>query len=135
MKKLNYLLFSINVVLISLIPFQTAFAVDVPLKKGDNPGGTIGTNSVVRSSSLRTMTVNPVTASLNENELVLDFGSSVGVAQITISDANRVTVYQNAVNTSSTSEVVITTDMLDSGNYTLKIIYGTTSLTGRFQLY
>jgi len=118
-----------------MIPFQAAFAIDVPLKKGTNPGGTIGTNSLIRSSSFSTVTVNPVTATLNENELVLDFASSVGTAQITISDTNGTVVYQNAINTNSTTELVIATDMLNSGNYTLKVVYGTTSLIGAFQLY
>ena len=133
-------------IVVSILPFQNVFAVDVPLKPGTpGPGDVPGTSSIVQSyslkttslktSSLKTTSIIPVTASLNGTELSLYFGSPVGVAQITIEDQNGSIVYQDAIDTNSTAELLIATDGWASGNYTVNIAYGKTSLSGTFLLY
>jgi len=132
-------------IVVSIIPFQNVLAVDVPLKPGDTGGGSIGGNALLSSyslkttslktSSLKTTSIIPVTASLNGTELALYFGSPVGVAQITIEDQYGAIVYQDAIDTNSTAELLIATDGWASGNYTVKIAYGKTSLSGTFLLY
>jgi len=141
MKKLNSLLFSIFMIAVSILPLQNVFAVDVPLKPGipgpgDVPqGGYALKTTSLKTTSLKTTFIIPVTASLNGTELALYFGSPVGVAQITIEDQYGAIVYQDAINTNSTSELLIATDGWASGNYTVNIAYGTSSLSGTFLLY
>ena len=74
----------------------------------------------------------PVSAELNDTELSVYFDAFVGNAVITIYDADNNIVSQEVVDTYSTSEVFIPTDTWTSGNYTIKITYGTTILLGSF---
>ena len=132
-------------IVVSILPFQNVLAVDVPLQPGDTGGGSVGPNPKITSyslmstslktTSLKTVTTIPVTASLNGTELALYFSSPVGVAQITIEDQNGSIVYQDAIDTNSTAELLIATDGWASGNYTVNIAYGKTSLSGTFLLY
>ncbi|MFA5046370.1 MAG: DUF3244 domain-containing protein [Paludibacter sp.] len=142
MKKFNFLLSSILLILFFVIPFQNVLAVDVPLKPGDDSGSTLGGNKVLSTYSLLstststiTETINAVTVDLTANELILNFNNQVGVAQISIVDQSGFIVYQDAVDTYSTSDLVIPVDTWESGKYTIKITYGTTSLSGSFRLY
>jgi hypothetical protein len=135
MKKLNSFLLSIFLITVSILPFQNVFGQDVPLKKGDTGAGGIGTNSVVKSYSLKSLSTLPVTATLTDTGLELNFSNEVGIAQISILDGNGSIVYQQAISTSITPDFVISTDGLDSGSYTLKIAYETTNLIGEFMLY
>lgn len=137
MKKMNFSLLNIIMFLFFALPLQSVFAgnEDVPLKKDDPTGGNYpGTYSVLKSYSLTQESIIPVSATLNEFELVLDFSQSVGIAQITVEDQNGSIVYQDAVNTRSTRESVIETSGWDSGNYTIHISYGKTNLVGSFLL-
>jgi len=127
MKKINSSLSGVFMLLVCLFSVQTVFAVDVPLKK-DNPGP--GTMMLSRSVS----TVIPALVTLNDAELGIFFSKSVGVAQIVIEDETGAVVYQEAIDTSLTFESIIDTSCWDSGNYTVTISYGTTNLTGTFQL-
>ena len=127
MKKINSSLCSIFMLLFCVFSVQTALAVDVPLKKDDPTGG----NMMMTRSTITTI---PVSVSLNDTELGISFSKSVGVAQISIVDATGVIVYQEYVDTNSTPQTYIEVGGFDSGNYTLKITYGTTSLKGAFQL-
>ena len=115
---------------LALLPLESLFAVDVPLKSGQ-PG--IGTFSVTRLGSSTSTTVS-VTATLNDPQLVVDFSSPVGVATISILDATGSVVYQESIDTYSTPESVIDVSIFDSGNYTLKITYGRTTQKGTFRL-
>ncbi|MHB9142391.1 MAG: DUF3244 domain-containing protein [Paludibacter sp.] len=140
MKKFNFLLSSILLILFFVIPFQNVLAVDVPLQPGDTGGGSIGplpkiTSYSLLSTSTITETINAVTVDLTGNELILNFNNQVGVAQISIVDQSGFIVYQDAVDTYSTSDLVIPVDTWESGKYTIKITYGTTSLSGSFRLY
>ncbi len=78
------------------------------------------------------LTFIPVNAFINETTLSVYFDSSVGNATITVYDANNDVVSQETVDTYSTFEVFISTDTWASGNYTIKINYGTTALSGIF---
>lgn len=127
MKKIQSVLFSILFTSVFFLPLQSVFAVDVPLAKTD-PGG-IGPMMLTRSVS----TIQ-VSAALNNTELTIDFSRSVGVAQITIEDVTGAIVYQEVIDTNSTLQTAIETGGFDSGNYTLRITYGTTNLVGTFQL-
>lgn len=74
----------------------------------------------------------PVSATISETTLSVYFDSPVGNATITVYDANDNVVSQETVDTYSTSEVFIATDTWASGNYTIKITYGTTTLSSVF---
>jgi hypothetical protein len=128
MKKINSSLCSIFMLLFCVFSVQTALAVDVPLQKGDPQN--LPSNYMLS----RSISIIPVSVSLNDTELGISFSKSVGVAQISIVDATGVIVYQEYVDTNSTPQTYIEVGGFDSGNYTLKITYGTTSLKGAFQL-
>lgn len=135
MKKFNALLFGSFMMLVAALPFQTLSAIEVPLKKGDIGGSTIGPSSLLRVSSLRTVSsITPVSADLSETELVLNFSSPIGTALVTVEDQMGGIVYVYSINTYSTSELVIPIDGWEIGNYTLTISYGTKTLTGDFNL-
>jgi len=142
MKKLNFLLSSIFLILVFVIPFQNVLAVDVPLQPGDTGAGTIGGNKILSSSSLISTSISTstfsivsvVTADLTGNELTLNFNNPVGVVQISIVDRSGFIVYQDAVDTYSTSNLVIPVDTWDSGSYRITITYGATSFSGSFRL-
>jgi len=133
MKKLNSFLFSIFMMLVCILPFQKSFADDLPLKKGD-PGTIGGTNAMInRSFSLSSLDF-PVTASLDDAELGLNFNNSVGIVYVSVVDQNGSVVYSEVIDTDSMLETIIETSGWDNGDYTLKIVYGSTSLYGEFQL-
>ena len=129
MKKINFSLCSIFVMLICLFSVQTVFAVDVPLKNGETGAGTMP-SMLSRSKS----TITPVAVSLDDTELGIFFNKSVGVAQVTIVDETGNVVYQEVIDSNSTTETYIEVGGFDSGNYSLQITYGSTKLVGTFQL-
>jgi len=129
MKKINFSLCSIFVMLICLFSVQTVFAVDVPLKNGETGAGTMP-SMLSRSKS----TITPVAVSLDDTELGIFFNKSVGVAQVTIVDETGSVVYQEVIDSNSTTETYIEVGGFDSGSYSLQITYGSTKLVGTFQL-
>jgi len=139
MKKINFRLLSFFVVLICVFSNQVVFA-DIFLKKDDPaPGG--GSNvasaskiSSLKSASLQSQFVIPVTADIIGSDLIVDFTTTVGTAVVSVVDQNGNVVYQTVVDTFSTPEVVIPVDGMSSGDYSLKISYGSTHLIGDFQL-
>ena len=76
----------------------------------------------------------PVSASINTVELGIYFENPVGQATIIVTDDSNQVVYQETVNTDSSSEILIPVNQWTSGNYRLTINYGTTSLWGDFQV-
>jgi len=134
MKKLNSLLFSTCMLLATALPFQNAFAVDVPLKKGDTGAGTIPSSSTLRVSSFRTVAITPVYADLSYTELTLNFNLPIGNALVTVEDEMGGIVYVYSIDTNSSSELIIPIDGWESGNYTLTITYGSKTLNGSFEL-
>jgi hypothetical protein len=142
MKKINFRLLSFFVVLICVFSNQVVFA-DIIIRK-DNTDPTTQPNNIVSASKSLSMgsktnlsSVNSlisVTADLIGSDLIVDFTSTVGTAFVSVVDQNGNVVYQTVVDTFSTPEVVIPVDGLSSGDYSLKIVYGTTHLIGDFQL-
>ena len=120
--------------LVCILPFQSVSAVDVPLKSGTDPSA--GTNPRPSAQMLRSFaTEDPtVIVSLNENELMISFSNHVGIANLTIVDQNGAVIYQDVVSTNASLESAIELSGWDSGNYTVKIAYGSTKLVGTFQL-
>ncbi len=96
----------------------------------------MSTSSVSTSSmSVSTSSVNPVSASVENDELVVVFDLSVGTALITVTEsATGNVVYYSTLDTSASPESYIPMDMWESGNYTIKIEYGRVKLQGRFNL-
>lgn len=125
MKKINSSVISFITLLFCVLSVQTVLAVDVPLKK-DNPAN--------GSQQTKSTSILPVSVSLDDTTLGIFFSKSVGIAQITIEDESGNVVYQDVVNTNSSLESYIETGGFDSGNYTLKVSYGTTTLIGGFLL-
>lgn len=76
----------------------------------------------------------PVSAYEDGIDLSVFFDWAVGDATITIQDANGVTVYQAVINTNVQTTVVIPIDNWNSGEYTIRISYGTTRLIGEFEV-
>lgn len=126
MKKINSSVISFITLLFCVLSVQTVLAVDVPIRK-DDPA-----NSTQMFS--KSISVLPVSVSLDESTLSIFFSKPVGIAQITIVDESGNVVYQDVVNTNSSLESYIETGGFDSGNYTIKVSYGTTTLIGGFQL-
>jgi hypothetical protein len=128
MKKLNLPFFSILMLLLFALPFQSTSAKDVPIKSEDPNDWNIPTNG----------TRAPVRIALevtqNDADVTLNFLYPVGTAQVSIENENGDVVYQDAVDTYSTLDASIDTQNLDGGVYTLKISYGSTNLAGEFEL-
>jgi len=80
------------------------------------------------------LSYNPVSATVSETELAVYFDWSVGDANITVYDSSNNVVYQDVVDTDSTSEVYVPVTSWASGDYTITISYGTTNLIGYFQI-
>jgi len=78
------------------------------------------------------LTFIPISATISETTLSVYFESPVGNATIAVYDANNNVISQEIVDTYSTSEVFITTDTWARGNYTIKVSYGTTTISGIF---
>ena len=114
------------VCLISCLPLQTILAVGQPIILEDD-------NTNADPTRPRSLTILCVSATIDDTLLEVYFDSPVGVASITVYDANNNVVSQQTVDTDSISEVSISTSSWTSGTYTLKISYSTTRLTGEFQ--
>ena len=142
MKKINFRLLSFFVVLLCVFSNQFVFA-DIILRK-DNTDPASQPNNVVSASKSLSMlsktslssanSLITVSADLSGSDLIVDFSTTVGTAVVSVVDQNGNVVYQTVVDTFSTPEVVIPVDGLSSGNYSLKISYGSTNLIGDFQL-
>ena len=138
MKKINFRLLSFFVVLICVFSNQVVFA-DIILKKDDPAQGgvaNIATSKLTASklTAFQSQSEIPVTADIIGSDLIVDFTTTVGTASVSVVDQNGNVVYQTVIDSFSTPEVVIPVDGMSSGNYSLKISYGSTNLTGDFQL-
>lgn len=88
-----------------------------------------------RSSTLKTtssIVYYPVSAYVDEVALTVTFTQPVGMANVMVYDANGQLVDMITVDTNSSYEAVLSTEAWASGNYTLVVSYGTTTLTGAF---
>ena len=75
----------------------------------------------------------PISATINDMELAIYFEFSIGYASITVTDDTNQVVYQEIVDTDSSSELQIPVDQWTSGNYKLTITYGAKTLVGEFK--
>jgi hypothetical protein len=136
MGKLNVKFFGFLTLLLCTFSIQTIFA-DIILKKdpgtGSAPNGVVIANSL-KTASLKTQSIIPVTADIVNGELSVFFDYPVGIAQILVVDSTGAVVEYQVLDTNTSLDVYIPTTGLSSGNYTLKISYGTTHLSGDFQL-
>jgi len=134
MKKINFRFLGLFVVFLFVFSNQVVFA-DILIRK-DNTDPTVQPMGAARMSILSSSskTYIQVTADVSGSDLIVDFNSTVGTAFVSVVDQSGNVVYQTAVDTFSTSELVIPLDGLSSGNYSLKISYGSTKLIGDFQL-
>ena len=142
MKKINFRLLSFFVVLLCVFSNQVVFA-DIIIRK-DNPDPATQPNNIVsafssfslgtKANSYSAKSIIPVTADLIGSDLIVDFSSTVGTAIVSVVDQNGNVMYQTVVDTFSSPEVIIPVDGLSSGNYSVKIAYGSTKLIGDFQL-
>ena len=134
MKKINFRLLGLFVLLLSVFSNQVVFA-DIIIRKDDPaPGGSPNTIMSKRTLSLSSTSFIAVTADVVGTDLIVDFNSSVGTAFVSIVDQNGNVVSQTSVDTFSTSEVIIPVDGLSTGKYSVKISYGSTKLIGNFNL-
>jgi len=139
MKKINYKLLCFFIVSISLFTNQVAFSQILIRKDDPAPGTSPNVLSMSKTSSATTYSLStrsfiPVSANVVGTELFVDFSTTVGTAFVSVVDYNGNVVYQTVVDTYSTDEVAIPIDGLSSGNYSLKISYGSTHLIGNFKL-
>jgi len=134
MKKINFRFLALFVLLLSVFSNQVVFA-DIIIRKDDqNPGTTPNGVSKFKTLSLSSTSFIAVTADIVGTDLIVDFGTSVGTAFVSVVDQNGAVVYQTSVDTFSTSEVIIPVDGLSTGKYSVKISYGSTKLIGNFNL-
>jgi len=140
MKKINVKLLSFFIVSLLVFSNQVIFA-GIIIRKDDPAPGTQPNNILsasatvsAKSYSLRAQSYISVSADVVGSELYVDFSTTVGTAFVSVVDQNGSVVYQTVVDTYSTSEVVIPVDGLASGQYAVKISYGSTHLIGNFQL-
>ena len=134
MKKINFRFLALFVLLLSVFSNQVVFA-DIIIRKDDQGPGTSPTvQSKLKTFSLSSTSFIAVTAEIVGTDLIVDFGTSVGTALVSVVDKSGNVVYQTSVDTFSTSEVIIPVDGLSSGIYSVKISYGSTKLIGNFNL-
>lgn len=120
-------------ILATLVFSQFVFAGE-PLKDDDDqfikPNGIVSNGSTMESS----LFVNDITIDMVGTDLIVNFNSPIGIATVTIKDKNGNIAYQTTVDTNSTSEVIVPTDLLDEGNNTVTVSYGTTVYSEQIQL-
>ena len=81
------------------------------------------------------MTQEPsASATISDTELDVYFEYGVGDATITVYDANNNVVYQEVVDTNSTSAVNIGVSNWATGDYMITVTYGTTTQRGYFSI-
>lgn len=116
----------------------TTFGIDVLIRRdtqSDPPGVNFLSSAKVTSyASSSTSYDVPVYAFTNENTLTLNFEILVRKVNIEVFDQNNMMVYSRQISTYSQSSLDIDMSAWESGNYTIKINYGTTNLVGEFTL-
>ena len=110
-----------------LILAQVSFATNILIRKD---------NSVPPPDRLLSTlnTLYPVSATIVGTDLTVYFDSEVGVATVTVYDSANQVVSQQTVDTSTILEVDMSLSNQSSGDYVVRISYGTTHLIGDFQI-
>lgn len=136
----------ISALILCNVFYCSLYAIEIGLGNGLPPYPRVGEESMSmmsgtssttlkKSSSLKTTSSTayyPVSAYVDEVALTVTFTQSVGTATVMVYDANGQLVDMTTFDTNSTYEAVLSTEAWSSGNYTLVISYGTTTLTGAF---
>jgi len=106
---------------------QFSFATIVPIPPdGGQKAPPTQTNGLTREPS--------ASATIDATELDVYFDYSVGDASITVYDATNNVVYQEVVDTDSTSAVSIGVSNCATGDYMITVSYGTTTQRGYFSI-
>lgn len=109
-----------------ILASQSLFATDIIIRK-DDPVPPPGPMPLMEE-------LFPVRATVDSNTLAVYFDWEVGDATIQVLDSNNQVVYQEVLDTNSTTEYNISIVNWSAGGYKLKIAYGTTRLVGDFVL-
>jgi len=109
-----------------ILASQSLFATNIIIRK-DDPVPPPGPMPLMEE-------VFPVSATVDSNTLAVYFDTEVGDATIRVLDSNNQVVYQEVLNTGSTTECYISVANWSGGGYKLKIAYGSTRLIGDFVL-
>lgn len=134
MKKICPSFLFISIVVLCMLSVQDVFGTIIIRKDDPIPGGVPMVATRLNTFYSIPNSIIPVSADLNDSELIIDFNSSIGIATITIENQNGDVVYQDLLDTNSELETNIETGGYDSGNFTLRVSYGSTKLIGDFQL-
>src|ERR1035437_6151620 len=134
MKKINFRFLGMLAVLLCVCSTQVVFADNILIRNDGNTGNQPNALIATKSYSLSSQSVIQVTADLSGSDLIVDFSTTVGTAYVSVVDKSGNVVYQTAVDTFSSSEVIIPVDNLSSGSDSVKISYGSTKLIGNFKL-
>jgi len=119
MKKIFY-----SIVFLLALVSGTATAEQIDISKIQNSG----------MSRPKVRAYVPMTASIENSVVTVDFQYSVGVATISICDSDGNVVFSNLYDTDSSLEAVIPLDALESGTYTIYISYGSSTFNGLFDI-
>jgi len=116
------ILFSFSLLVLTSNIF--ALTTEIDLNKNQQPKG----------PKPLSLTYLPVSATISETDLSVYFDSVVGLATIKVYDANNNIISLEIVDSATTSEVFIAANGWTSGDYTLEITYGATTLIGEFSV-
>lgn len=122
MKTANVRFFGSLIILLTLIFSQYIFAGII---RDDDPTTTV-TRSARSRTAIEVIAISPVSADLVGGEIMINFNSKVGFANVTIEDEMGNIIYQASVDTNSTSEVTMPIDNLATGDYTVTVVYNST---------
>ena len=113
-----------------MLSAQFSFAVD-PIPVPIPPDGTPDSGSPKPSSVIMEPSA---TATISDTELAVYFDYEVGDATITVTDASNNVVYQETVDTDTSSATSISVSNWSAGDYTITVTYGTTTQRGYFSM-
>ena len=102
------------------------FAGDIIIRKDDDPLPPI---PIPRSSAYI-----PVTATEDNQTLEIYFLNVLGSVTIKVYDIYNQAVYADQIDTASVSEAMVDISGWVTGDYVLKIVYGTNQLSGNFSI-
>lgn len=123
------------VILATLVFSQFVFAGDL-IKNGDDLPGSSQPNAIANFSTFSesTLYVSDITIDMIGSDLMINFNSPIGIATVTIKDKNGNIDYMTTVDTNSLSEVIVPINLLDKGNNTVTVSYGSTIYSEQIQL-
>ena len=121
-----FTLMSLNYVSVSGTPIDLSKTVPPPIPTVQN-STMESTNPEISDSDI------PVSATIGDTDLSICFDYAVGDAVITVYDTDNNIVYQGTINTDSSLNVFIPSNLWTAGDYIITISYDNEYLTGNFQ--